>query len=527
MVKKKIENVLKNSSKAFFKGRIPEIKIEYPPKRRYGNYSTTLPLELARKTKKNPLKIAQDIVSQISKKGLGIFEKIEIRKPGFINFFIKEKYLKRELKRILKEGENFGRTNIGKGKKVNIEFISANPMGPLHIGNGRGAFFGDTLANLLEMAGFKVTREYYVNDAKVNTQIQELGKTVIGEGKAYLTPYLESLIKKLKSHLEPLKGNESEAGYFISQNIQRDVRNFIKKRLKINFDYWISEQILYREGKVTKIFNFFKNKNLIYKKDRAWWLKTSKFGAQKDEVLIRKNGQSTYFLSDIAYHKYKIKRGYGKIINIWGADHQGHVKRMEAAMRMLGYKGDFEVLISQIIRLKGGKKLSKRKGEVIKLNDLIEETGLNVARYFYLSKSLSSQMEFDLTLAKEQSKKNPIFYIQYAYVRISSILNKSTMKVRPNSVNFDLLNHPSELNLIHGLIKFSEAIEDTVNDYQVHRLTDYGQSLASSFHRFYRDCQVLSEDKTLVRTRLALILATKIVLKNLFYLLGISAPKKM
>ena len=525
MTKKKIENLLKKSSKILFKKLPQKIRVEYSPKKEYGDYSTNLPLELAKEIKQDPLKIAQNILSQILKQKLNMFEKAEVKKPGFINFFLKESYLQKQVREIIKKEENFGKLNLGKGGKANVEFISANPTGLLHIGNGRGAFFGDTLATILETVGYKVTREYYINDAKVSIQIQELGKTALGKGTAYLTPSLKSLLQKLRPHLKTLK-SESEAGYFLAQNIQANIQNFIKEKLKINFDRWSSEQNLYREDKVKKVFDYFSKKNLLYKKEGAWWLKTSEFGDTKDEVLIRKTGEPTYFLSDIAYHQDKIQRGYGKIIDIWGADHQGHIKRMQAAMEMLGYKGGFVVLICQMVRLKSGKKLSKRKGEIIELNDLIKEVGLDVSRFFYLSKSLSSQMEFDLDLAKTEGEKNPVFYIQYAYVRAESILKKAK-KLNFELPSYNLLKHPLELVLIRELIKLPEIIEDTSKDYQLQRLPEYGRTLASAFHQFYRDCQVLNQDKKLSQNRLALVFATKIVLKNLLSLMGISSPKRM
>jgi len=535
MTKKRIEHLLKKTVISLFKTKLPEVKIEYPPKRKYGDYSTNLPLELAKEIKKKPLKIAQNISSQILKQKPNIFEKIDIKKPGFINFFLKESYLKKELKSTLEEGKDFGKVNVGKNKKTNVEFISANPTGPLHIGNGRGAFFGDVLANILSFAGFKVEREYYINDSKQSSQIKELGKTFLGEGTAYKTPYLERLIKRIKSIKQAKQLDESGAGRLLAKEILKDIKIFVRKKLKIKFDVWFSEEGLFRKSRIKKVLDFLDRKGLTYEEEGALWLKTSKIGGIKDEVLVRRTGEPTYFLSDIAYHKDKIKRGYKKIIDIWGADHQGHVKRMGAAMKILGYKKDFEALISQIVRLRSGRKLSKRKGEIIELDDLIKEVGLDVARYFYLSKSLSSQMEFDLALAKERSEKNPVFYIQYAYVRIESILKKSKVKSQKSKVNFDLLNHPSELNLIRELIKFPEIIEDTANDYQLQRLPEYGKNLASSFHRFYRDCRVLRSNSTkedkldeeLSKTRLVLVLATRIVLKNLLSLMGISTPKKM
>ncbi|MFH0987636.1 MAG: arginine--tRNA ligase [Patescibacteria group bacterium] len=537
MIKKEIEKILRKITGTLFKKTDFIINIDYPPRKEYGDYSTTLPLDLAKVLKKNPLKIAEDIFSLVKKEKLSIFKKIEVIKPGFINFFIRENYFRKELEKVLEEKENFGKINIGKGKNTNVEFISANPTGSLHIGNGRGAFFGDVLSSLLSFAGYEIDREYYINDSKRSSQIKELGKTLLGSGVSYKTPRLEKLIKDIIDKKDTKKLNESEAGYLLAREVLKDIKTFVEKKLKINFDTWFSEDSLFKKSKIQKILDILDKKRLTYKKDGAIWLKTSEFGDGKDEVLIRKNGEPTYFLSDIAYHQDKINRGYKKIIDIWGADHQGHIKRMEAVMKILGYKGEFEVLISQIVRLKSGEKLSKRKGNIIELGDLVNEVGLDVTRYFYLSKSLSSQMEFDLDLAKEQSKKNPVFYIQYAYVRIENILRNSKQKTstfagasadKQNSkVDLNLLTHPSELNLIRELIKLPELIGEISKNYQLHKLTEYAKNLASLFHQFYRDCRVLDLDKETCKSRLSLVSATKTALKILFSILGISAPKRM
>jgi arginyl-tRNA synthetase len=326
--------------------------------------------------------------------------------------------------------------------------------------------------------------------------------------------------------LEKIK-DEGEAGYLLAQEVQKQNRNFIEKKLKIKFDNWVSEENLYKKGKVKKIYQWLKKKGLVYEKEGAEWLKISKFGAPKDEVIVRKDGNPTYFLSDIAYHKDKFERGFKKIINIWGADHQGHLPKIKAVAKILGYKGNLDILISQMVRLKGGMRLSKRKGQIITLEELVDEVGLDVARFFYLVKSLNTQMEFDLDLAKEQSQKNPVYYIQYAHTRICGILRKSKVKSQKSKVNYRLLNHPSELELIKQLVKFPEIIEDCAKDYQLQRIPQYALDLATSFHQFYRDCRVLTEKENLKKARLALILATKIVLKNTLNLMGISAPEKM
>jgi arginyl-tRNA synthetase len=514
MIREEIEKLTERAIKDLYDKEV-KIGIEHPAELSFGDYSTNIAMIL----KKNPQEIANAIKSPI-------FEKIEV-KNGFINFFISKEYLQNQVKEILEKGEKFGQLNIGKNQKAQIEFISANPTGPLHIGNGRGAFFGDTLANVLEKAGYKITREYYINDAKKSAQIKELGKTALGRGVTYLTKNLEFRIKKLGPKLKKISG-ENEAGYLLAQEVQKDIKGFIEKKIRIKFDNWISEEELYKKKKVDKIFDWLKKENLSYLKEGAWWVKTSQFGDSQDWVIIRseaEGGEPTYLLSDTAYHKDKFDRGFNKIINIWGADHQGHVGKMKAVAKMLGFKGDLDILITQVVRLKSGLKLSKRRGQIITLEELIDEIGLDVARFFYLIKSLDTQMEFDLDLAKQQSEKNPVYYVQYAHARICSILRKIKGKISLG--NYELLKEPSELELIKQLIRLPEIIEDTARDYQVQRIPQYAIELATIFHQFYRDCHVISEDKELTKARFSLVLATKAVFKNTLNLMGISAPEHM
>jgi arginyl-tRNA synthetase len=507
---------------------VPEIKIERPKEKLHGDYSTNVAIVIAKIVKKNPLEIAETIKSKIKNQKSKIFDIVKVAKPGFINFFLSKEYLQSQVEKILEKGKKFGELDLGKGKKVQVEFISANPTGPLHIGNGRGAFFGDTLSNVLEKAGFGVTREYYVNDAKANTQVRILGQTALGKGITYLTSNLKSKIEKLKPKLKRIS-DDGEAGHLLAQEIRKDIKDFIEKKLKLNIDNWLSEEGLYQESKIDKAYKLLKKKNLVYKKEGAEWLKTSEFGDEKDRVIIRKDGLPTYLLSDVAYHKDKFDRGFQKIINVWGADHQGHVSKMKAVAKMLDFKGDLDILITQLVRLRTGK-LSKRKGEIITLEWLVDEVGLDATRLFYLIKSLDTQMEFDVELAKEKSEKSPVFYVQYAYARISSILKKIGIKNKKLKIitkNLKLLKHPSELDLIKQLIRLPELVADTSKDYQVQRLPQYAIDLATSFHQFYRDCRVLTENKPLSEARLALILATKTVLKNTLSLMGISAPERM
>ena len=513
-----------------------EIQVERPENEAHGDYSTNVALQLKREPEEIVRKVKSDLGEEAKASSspfaiAWVFERIEAVKPGFINFFISKEYLQKQVKEILKQGEDYGKVHPVKSAKggakqfnrVNLEFISANPTGQLHLGHGRGAFWGDILANLLERAGYKIAREYYINDARESNQIKELGKTGLGKGKTYLNNYLEKKIQKLRVKLKGMK-DEAEAGQLLAREVQKDIKEFIEKVLKVKFDKWVSEQSLYKRSRVNKIYQWLKRQKLIYKKEGAEWLRTSAYGDTKDWVVIRETEEPTYLLSDIAYHKDKFDRGFNKVINLWGADHQGHVGKIKAAAKMLRFKGDLDILISQVVRLKKGK-ISKRKGEVVTLEWLVKEVGLDAARFFYITKSLDTQMEFDVELAKEKSQKSPVYYVQYAHARICSILRKA--KNQKGKPNLKLLNHPSELNLIRQLIRLPEIIEETARDYQVQRLPQYATDLATSFHQFYQDCRVISDKEDLTQARLGLVSATKIVLKSTLDLMGLSVPEKM
>ena len=464
-------------------------EIEIPKDKSLGDYSTNIALILAKQEKRSPMEIAKEIESRIKNQELGMFEKIEVVKPGFINFFLSKEYLIKHLNDKVK--------NIGKGLKINVEFISANPTGPLTLGNGRGGFGGDILANILRKAGFDVVKEFYINDRG-------------------------GQIEKLKKGL--YKGEKREA-----LEIQKENQKLITEKLKINFDVWFSEKSLYKKKEVAKVLDYLKKKNLVYKKEGALWFKSTNFGDDKDRVLIKENGEETYFLSDIAYLKNKFSRGFKKLIIFLGADHAGYVARMKAAVEALGYKKEqLDFIIMQLVRLmeKGQEvKMSKRAGVFIELKELINEVGLDVARFFFLARAANSHLVFNLELAKKKSQENPVYYVQYAYARINSILAKSNPPA--GGQNLKLLDSSEELNLIKQLIRFPEVVEDTAKDYQIQRLPQYSIDLAESFHRFYEKCQVISDNKETTRARLALLLATKIVFENTFNLMGISAPEKM
>jgi arginyl-tRNA synthetase len=523
-IRKKVKEAVEflQNERIFPDFELSEIEVGRPQKPEHGDYSVNTAMIVAKETGKDPFETAEVLSAKIDREG-PYFSKIECVRPGFINFFLKNEYLQNQLGEIIRAGEDYG--SLKEREKVNVEFISGNPTGPLHIGNGRNAFAGDVLANVLVKSGREVVREYFINDATSSLQIASIKDTVsqIGseEAKAnlpYYTPYLEEKVRKM--------GIQSGTEQIIA-SIQEDNRKFITEKLKIKFDSWVSEKKdIYGKGKTEELLNQLKEKGLVYEKEGALWLKTSLFGSEKDWVIVRKNGEGTYLLGDIAYHKDKFDRGFQKVIDIWGADHQAHVSKMKAAAEILGYKGNFEILILQLVTLKGKEKLSKRSGNIITLEELVDEIGLDAARWFYLQKSLDTHMEIDIGLAKEQSERNPVYYVQYAHARICSILRKAEAKDFSASIS-SLLNHPSELRLLREIAAFPEVVEDTAKDYQMQRLAKYALSLAGSFHQFYGDCKVISEDEELTQARLSLAAAAKIALRNSLSLMGISAPEKM
>lgn len=554
MIRLRIENYLKKIIKEDAGIGIFPVEQE-----QFGHYSTNAAMKLAKIRGESPMQIAEEIKTALSSMiAKNFFEKIEVAAPGFINFWLSEKVLQNELKEILKKKNNYGKPTIHNSRfKIQVEFVSANPTGQLTIGNGRGGFFGDVLANVLKFAGHKVVKEYYVNDAKASTQIKELGKTALGEGKTYLTKNLESQIVKIGAKLKNLKTKKlkndlyGEAGYLLAQEVQKDNKKFIEKDLKIKFDKWFSEESLYKSGAVEKLIRRLAEKNLTYEKDGALWFKSKNFGDSEDRVLVRKpvlNGQAgepTYFLPDLAYHLDKFRvRKFAQVIDIWGADHHGYEPRLRAGLKALGIfengDGKFQVIIAQLARLiRGGEevKMSKRKGEYVTLDDLIKEIGLDAARFFFLMNSPDTHMNFDLSLAKERSMKNPVYYIQYAAVRAQSILRKSDVRCRTSNVNFSLLNTKEDINLMRQLARFPEIIEEAADKYNPQILVRYSLDLARTFHNFYEKERIIparrnfneggGEEKGLMAARSALISATLEIFKNIFKLLGVSLPKKM
>jgi arginyl-tRNA synthetase len=521
-IDKAIETLQKEGKFAEFE--MPDILVEYPKEKNHGDYSTNVSLQIAKIIKKKPLDIANILADKLIGAPDSFFEKVEAVAPGFINFFISKDYLQEQVKEILKQKEKFGTSKIGNGQKTNVEFISANPTGPLTLGNGRGGFCGDVLANVLDKAGYKVTREYYINDR--GEQIIKLGHSVLRDEQAvYKGDYINDLRKKIKGN-DPEKIGEKAANIILTKMIKPAI-----KRMGIGFDVWFSEKSLYVKKAVDKAIDYLSENRFTYKSEGAVWFKCKEFGDDKDRVLVRKDGVETYFASDIAYLKNKIERGFDNIIIFLGADHYGYVARLKAAAEVLGFdKDNLDAIVMQMVRLfENGKevKMSKRTGNYITLDELFDEVSLDVARFFFLTRSSNTHLNFDLNLAKEQSAKNPVYYVQYAHARICSILKKSKTKNTAGKQNVKLLNHQTELNLIKQLIKLPEVIEDTAKDYQVQRLPHYAVELADAFHQFYENCRVITEDKNLSQARLSLVLAVKIILKDTLDLMGISAPAKM
>jgi arginyl-tRNA synthetase len=573
MLREEIEKLIEKSIKELQKKKtfpvfeLPKTKIEHPEDKRYGDYSTNVAMQVSKSIKKSPMEIAELLTSKLRVIDSSFLGRVEAAKPGFINFFLKKEYLQKEIKRILKEGEKFGQLKIGKPRRnasgilrgrnkkihppkfsrrklrrVQVEFISANPTGPLTVGNARGGPLGDVLGNVLKKAGFKVEKAYYIND--YGMQILTLGHSVLKDSEAkYKGAYVDDVRKQMKrKDLYPVGSSRDDSfrAYKAGEKASRILIKMIKQtvdRMGIKYDEWISEKKLHKSNAVKKALEFLKKKKLIYEKEGALWFNSSKFGDERDRVVVKSDGWKTYLAGDIALHQCKFKnKKFDKVINIWGADHYGDVPGLQAGITALGFKGKLDIILLQFVTLfeKGREiKMSKRLGTFVTMDELLDMVGVDVVRFFFLQKSASTHLNFDLELAKEQSEENPVYYIQYANARIHSILARSKSLLSTQSrnqkskINFKLLNYPSELNLVKQLIRLPEIVEDTAKDYQVQRIPQYALDLAVAFHRFYRDCRVLSEDKKLTQSRLSLVFASKIILRNTLDLMGISAPEKM
>lgn len=490
--------------------------IESPKNVDHGDYSTGVSMIISPILDENPNKIAKVLqqILQNNEKNKEIFSKIEVV-GGYINFFLNLDFISEQVKNII-ENNGFVAESAGK-EKINLEFISVNPTGELHVGHARSAFYGDALARVLRRMNYDITTEYYINNAKKSVQIQELGKTALGDGTEYKSDYVFAKIGENQEQIEKLE-IPSEAGYFLAKIIQQDTEKFLKEKAKIEFDVWRQEEDLYKEDLIESTLSELKSKKVVYERDGATWLKTKE---EKDSVLIRSNGESTYFLADIAYHKDKKSRGFTKLIDIWGADHHGHISRMKSALSNFGI--GLDVFLTQLVRLKGGLKLSKRKNTIVTISDMIDVVGLDGARYFYLEKSIESQMEIDLDLASQKTQKNPVYYIQYTYARVHSILEKA----QGTEIDYKISGlEEDEINVLRVLLKYVDVVEDVAKDYQVHRICSYTLNLARTFNTFYQKYRVIEKDKV-NKERLVIVETTAVVLKDMLNLLGISAPEKM
>jgi arginyl-tRNA synthetase len=529
---------------------LPYIEVEVPANNDHGDYATNIALILASQAKQNPRKIAQIIQENLTDPE-NIIAQMQIAGPGFINFFIKENIWRDTLRAIEEEKENFGRCATGHGKKVQVEFVSANPTGPLHIGHARGAVVGDVITNLLRTVGYAVDKEYYINDA--GNQMNNLGKSVLlryrellGEKIEFpITCYRGDYIKDISAAILKKEGkkylatDEQEtvtyfngiAGGVILDEIKNDLRDF-----GVTFDCYFSEKELYKNNGVNSLLATLQEKGFIYSDGETLWAKTTVYGDEKDRVVIRKNGEPTYFAADIAYHQNKFSRGYEMVIDIWGADHHGYMQRLWAGIQATGHdKEALKIILVQLVNLlRGGAPvaMSTRSGEFVTLREVLDEVGKDAARYNFLMRRSDSHLDFDLEVAKKQSNENPVYYVQYAHARICSIIRMAKQEHGISlpvykDINPALLNEPEEMILIKLMAHYPEVIEGAARSLEPHRLTFYLNEMASVFHSYYNKNKVISDNKELSAARLFLIKSVSIVLENTFKILGVNAPEKM
>lgn len=539
-----IDLVRKSAKKAFPESSgkaLSNIYLETPKENRFGDFSTNIAMRLTKIIKKPPQDIAASIVKEMIASGAlkASLKEIKIERPGFINFYLSDKAVTAALGEVISAGLNFGSTLSGKGKKIQIEFVSANPTGPLTVAHGRQAAVGDSLARILEFCGYKVVREYYVNDEGVQMGI--LGESVksrymesVGEKASFPEDgYKGSYIYEIANGIKDAKGKQPLAGDFFVEYAYRWIMTTIKKDLEdfgVDFDVWYSQKKLSASGKIEKAFHLLKKKGFLYEKDGALWFKSTEFGDDKDRVVIKKDGSLTYLGPDIAYHKEKFEKGYEKIINIWGPDHHGYINRIKAACQALGFDKDaLSILISQLVTLYRDKKpvmMSTREGEFITLREVLDEVGKDAARFFFMMRRTDSHLDFDLGLAKSKTMDNPVYYIQYAHARISSVV-KFSGGAKADLKNLGALDTQKEICVIKELMRFPKIIEASARNLEPYILLSYLQELASLFHSYYDAHRIVTDDKNLTGARLALAGALKAVLFSGLTLLGVSAPENM
>lgn len=553
------EQLLKNAFTAAMEkeqlpqGEIPAFTVEIPADTSHGDFASNAAMVSAKAFRSAPRKIAEALCENLELEN-SFFDRWEIAGPGFINFFLKKEWFSQTVEAILSEKDAYGRSNYGKGEKVMIEFVSANPTGPMHIGNARGGALGDCLADAMKCAGYNVTKEFYVNDA--GNQIAKFGKSLearylqiqLGEDAVEFPEdgYQGEDIRELAQEYTALHGNslvnvssderqKALCEFALPKNIQKMKDDLEKYR--IVYDVWFLESTLHESGAVKAAIDTLTQKGMTYEQDGTVWYKATSFGAEKDDVLVRGNGIPTYFSADIAYHYNKFAvRGFQRVINVWGADHHGHVARLKGSMDAIGLDGSkLDILLMQMVRLMRGNeavRMSKRSGKAITLSNLVDEVPVDAARFFFNMREPNSTLDFDLDLAVEQSSSNPVYYVQYAHARICSILkNLSAEGIQPvqeaEKRNLNLLKTSEERELIRLLAKYPQEIIEAAKAYDPARITRYTLDLATLFHKFYNACRVKGEDVELMQARLALCLAARITLRNALQLLKITAPEVM
>lgn len=525
---------------------LEQIVIEIPKDKAHGDYSSNIAMQLTRVLRRNPREIAQGIIETIDQEA-GHIDHIEIAGPGFINLFLKKDAMTSIIKEVLEEKDHYGCSDYGKGIRYNVEYVSANPTGDLHLGHAKGAAVGDSICRIMSAAGYDVTREYYINDA--GNQITNLALSLqarylqlFGIEKelpedGYHGKDVIEIAKKIKDEIGDkfVEADEKEAlAYFRKVGTEHELEKIkdILKEYRVQHDVWFSETSLYEDNKVLPTIQKLKDKGYTYESDGALWFKSTEFGDDKDRVLIKSDGSYTYLTPDIAYHLNKLDRGYEYLVDLLGADHHGYIARMKAAIQALGYNADqLNIDIMQMVRMvEDGEvvKMSKRTGNAVTIKDLIEEIGVDATRYFFVSKAASSPFDFDLGLAKSQSNENPVYYAQYAHARMCSILNQAKQAGIEVADHYELITHEKEIELVKHINELRNEVVESAKARAPHKIANYIQRLAQLFHSFYNDCYVIDENnKELSSQRLALVVASQITLKNALNLIGVSAPEKM
>lgn len=538
-IKENIKEILKNLGVE----EEYDILFEVPKEESFGDYSTNIAMRLARVLRKAPMMIANEIISKLDLEKLHL-EKAEVAGAGFINFFLDKKYLENVVFKILNEKDDFGNQNVGNGQKILLEFVSANPTGYLHIGHGRGAAYGDSLARIMKKAGYIVSREHYVNDA--GNQIHNMTESIYARYRELLGLDFEmkddyyhgkeiiEIANMIKEEYQDYYINNPYYDYFRKVGLNH-LLNGLKKDLKdfnVEFDTWFSEKSLYDSGDVKKTLNYLIDNNYTYENEGAIWLKTTEYGDEKDRVLVKSDKTLTYLMPDIAYHANKLSRGYDHLIDVLGADHHGYIPRLKAAIAFVGGNPDLlDVEILQMVRvLQNGEevKMSKRSGKAITLRDLIDEVGSDALRFMYSSKALSTHMDLDLDLAVKNTNENPVYYVQYAYARIASLFrNVNGNNTFKEVTEFKKLNHDTAQKLVKVLLQYPAYIEDAATKRLPHKISQYALMLATALHSYYNDEKIISEDIELTNEKLTLLKAVQIVLKNSLSLIGVSVKEKM